>query len=456
MTLARLQSLSGMALYDSREHQVSNRNFGRDTVQAAQTPPPGPEAGDDFQRQLAALIQAIDATSHRRATEAAPNSGEQEHALASGTAPQAESVTAGEAPAEPPVTDETSFEQPVNCDPASYATAEEPDPYETYSYYDSPEQGIEYSSLPNVLTQPREEETVSVSPAFDEDDDKEFDKPAFPLINPSTLLSGRFIGFAAGLGASVAVGGMVLFGGFSEPTAVASYLSSADSVPTIASPDEVPVSVSTKLQSRLADAVVRQASQPQPQLAGTLIEGTAPRISTESPLESTSDQSVTLAKVDESVGNLPSTTLPEQDAPAPVIPGAQVFESPETEPATETAALVEPQPAPPPVRVEPQNTANPKPSNEIQLKFDTIVEPSTPAEPAREAVVKRDVNMRAGPNTSEPVVTIVSGGSPIEVISCNGWCEVVYEGKRGWIYKDFLEVSSLEDNGTSREISNRL
>src|SRR5690606_13987572 len=105
---------------------------------------------------------------------------------------------------------------------------------------------------------------------------------------------------------------------------------------------------------------------------------------------------------------------------------------------------------------EPQNTANPKPSNEIQLKFDTIVEPSTPAEPAREAVVKRDVNMRAGPNTSEPVVTIVSGGSPIEVISCNGWFEVVYEGKRGWIYKDFLEVSRLEDNGTSREISNRL
>ena len=455
MTLARLQSLPETASRDSREDQVSNKNFGRDTDQAAHSPPPAPEAGDDFHRQLAALIQAIDATSHKRAPEAVTGSGVPESTHSNPLAasePGAETV--GEPESGLVSAHESSPQEVSGYEPGLYEAAEEPEPYETY--YGSPEQGIEYGSLPNVLTQAKAEHAATIEPGFAEDDDEDFDKPAFALINPSALLSGRVIGFVAGLGTSVAVGGMVLFGGsFTEPTAVASYVSSADSAPAITAPDEAPASLPTKLQSRLANAVAPDTTRIEAQLTGTVIEGT-PQFSAEAPSDGASERSLAFANVGETSVNPPAAPLPEQIAATPVVPEAQAGKGGSPEPTTETAALVEQDPAQPSVPEQPQNPANQQAPEEVQLQFDTVVAPSEPAEPPREAVVKRDVNMRAGPDISEPVVTIVSGGSPIEVISCNGWCEVVYAGKRGWIYKDFIEVSSLEGNGAPRTRSDRL
>jgi len=30
----------------------------------------------------------------------------------------------------------------------------------------------------------------------------------------------------------------------------------------------------------------------------------------------------------------------------------------------------------------------------------------------------------------------------VQVVSCDGWCEVVYNGRRGFIYKTFLDGAS--------------
>jgi len=56
----------------------------------------------------------------------------------------------------------------------------------------------------------------------------------------------------------------------------------------------------------------------------------------------------------------------------------------------------------------------------------------------RIARVASDVNMRAGPSNGQSVLATISRGSSVEVISCHQWCEVVFAGQRGWIYRGFI------------------
>jgi len=51
------------------------------------------------------------------------------------------------------------------------------------------------------------------------------------------------------------------------------------------------------------------------------------------------------------------------------------------------------------------------------------------------------VNMRAGPSNSQAVVATIPRGSRVEVIDCRQWCEVIFTGQRGWVYKSFIDPS---------------
>ncbi|QPC44474.1 hypothetical protein HW532_18290 [Kaustia mangrovi] len=57
----------------------------------------------------------------------------------------------------------------------------------------------------------------------------------------------------------------------------------------------------------------------------------------------------------------------------------------------------------------------------------------------RSARVTTDVNMRASPVNEAPALLIVPGGERVGVIGCNLWCEVTFDGRRGWIFRDFIE-----------------
>ena len=35
-------------------------------------------------------------------------------------------------------------------------------------------------------------------------------------------------------------------------------------------------------------------------------------------------------------------------------------------------------------------------------------------------------------------------GSAVSVLSCDGWCQVVYNGKKGWVYKNFLAPAKTQ------------
>jgi uncharacterized protein YraI len=60
---------------------------------------------------------------------------------------------------------------------------------------------------------------------------------------------------------------------------------------------------------------------------------------------------------------------------------------------------------------------------------------------AQDAFTTRSVNVRAGPDTSYPVVAILGGGVPVQVMGCLddwSWCDVAFEDNRGWIYAPYL------------------
>jgi len=48
------------------------------------------------------------------------------------------------------------------------------------------------------------------------------------------------------------------------------------------------------------------------------------------------------------------------------------------------------------------------------------------------------VNMRAGPSNDQAVVMRIPEGSPLEVVDCHQWCEVIFAGRRGWVYQGFI------------------
>jgi uncharacterized protein YraI len=60
------------------------------------------------------------------------------------------------------------------------------------------------------------------------------------------------------------------------------------------------------------------------------------------------------------------------------------------------------------------------------------------------ARVTSGVNMRAGPGNGQPVLVTIPAGSPIEVVKCAYWCEVIFAGRRGWVYKTFIRAPLVD------------
>lgn len=55
------------------------------------------------------------------------------------------------------------------------------------------------------------------------------------------------------------------------------------------------------------------------------------------------------------------------------------------------------------------------------------------------ATVNTWVNMRAGPDNDTAVITTVPAGAEVELVGCDPWCEVYYQGTHGWIWRDFVD-----------------
>jgi len=66
---------------------------------------------------------------------------------------------------------------------------------------------------------------------------------------------------------------------------------------------------------------------------------------------------------------------------------------------------------------------------------------------ATTAFVVSDLNLRAGPSTRYPAVTVLPQGSRVEVFGCTegyAWCDVARRGDRGWVSARYLEFAQQD------------
>lgn len=73
-----------------------------------------------------------------------------------------------------------------------------------------------------------------------------------------------------------------------------------------------------------------------------------------------------------------------------------------------------------------------------------IPPPSRQKEPAkapasgRSIVLNTDSNMRSSPNKSARVIGTVPARAAVQLVGCKSWCEIIYKGKRGFVYSGFV------------------
>jgi Bacterial SH3 domain len=53
--------------------------------------------------------------------------------------------------------------------------------------------------------------------------------------------------------------------------------------------------------------------------------------------------------------------------------------------------------------------------------------------------ILRPVTMRSGPKTSAAAIVTVPARTSVQLVSCKQWCEIVYNGKHGWVYKSYIK-----------------
>jgi len=125
-----------------------------------------------------------------------------------------------------------------------------------------------------------------------------------------------------------------------------------------------------------------------------------------------------------------STALSEVAAPAPASETAADAKKPDDKDGARTAAIPETQPQVPDAQpAAADSAAEPKPKAH---KVST----------ASNGRILRAVTMRSGPKKGAGAIATVPARASVQVMSCKQWCEIVYNGKRGWIYKSYVKTGA--------------
>jgi len=56
--------------------------------------------------------------------------------------------------------------------------------------------------------------------------------------------------------------------------------------------------------------------------------------------------------------------------------------------------------------------------------------------------ILRAVTMRSGPKKGAAAIVTVPAKASVQVVSCKRWCEIVYNGKHGWVYKSYVKTGA--------------
>lgn len=155
---------------------------------------------------------------------------------------------------------------------------------------------------------------------------------------------------------------------------------------------------------------------------------------------------------------LRDTTPPFDIAATP--PGVTAFAPPaaaaatEVQPAdvaTEATELPKDVPLPPraPARRAAAAEASEAAVDEVSDEADS--QTGFGGDPVGSATIRRSVTMRAAPKKGATPIGNLSAGEKVQLVACRGWCEVIAEGKRGFIYKSFVDAGTSARADTAGE-----
>ncbi|GLK82572.1 SH3 domain-containing protein [Ancylobacter defluvii] len=142
---------------------------------------------------------------------------------------------------------------------------------------------------------------------------------------------------------------------------------------------------------------------------------------------------------------------PDPVEPGPAVPGLTAFAAPEPSSLAAAPEAKLPRQAPLPPPAPPRRAAvvaavAPAPASAGQA--DAVADATDPApadagaEPTGGATIRSPVTMRTGPNKGAAAMQTLKSGQQVELVACDSWCEIVADGKRGFVYKSFLNAGA--------------
>jgi hypothetical protein len=72
---------------------------------------------------------------------------------------------------------------------------------------------------------------------------------------------------------------------------------------------------------------------------------------------------------------------------------------------------------------------------------------------ARPTQIHTAANMRSRPKSGSGIIMVVPQSATVQLVGCKVWCEIVYKGKRGYVYKDFLSGARSASNSARSKSS---
>jgi hypothetical protein len=138
-----------------------------------------------------------------------------------------------------------------------------------------------------------------------------------------------------------------------------------------------------------------------------------------------------------SVAEQPEAPITKTEVPELDPQAAAAIAAPAVEGDEETSPPIQAGQEPPPQEM-PLVAAIPTPRPPLPSEASA---PDTPNEASGKTSghTLRAVTMRSGPKSGTSAIDTIPAKTAIEVISCEKWCEIVYEGKRGFVYKSFVQ-----------------
>ena len=146
---------------------------------------------------------------------------------------------------------------------------------------------------------------------------------------------------------------------------------------------------------------------------------------------------------------------PELAEPGPAVKGLTAFAATESSPLAAVPEVKLPRQAPlPPPAPTRHAAATPAAAPGVASAADDPAEPvdatdeagaASGGDPVGSASIRSPVTMRSGPNKGAAAMVTLKSGQRVDLVACDSWCEVVAEGKRGFVYKSYVTVGTPKE-----------